>query len=405
MIQSAKVECVDHFTASRRRKVHFADSLKHVAEHSLQMANPQFYVEMCELILEIQNLLGMEEKASETFFDYGMFLFGRGNYSGALDALRNALKGFNSSRPSFVGQCHFQMGVINSHIGNFQDALLSFQKALECKEIMIGKGNMSIAICHHWIGYIYRRRQNVDKAFETQSKALQEVEESTGSTKGSFVSDCCFELGCIYYEMGDLNQAKEFHERSLLIREEQVCDFKPMLQSCIHFAVVLMSLKHKRPDTSNEHTKVTSKVVSLLNKAVTLCKEQSQCGNLLDRFPVIMIAHTERLESIKDLLALALELCEDLLSILEEELELCTLNQSFILEKEIKEAKQKTEKLKMEFRNLQKALVHENELEHTSGSACDNRARIRYDINIVDVFSVKRAMSLTCKFSNLHHKE
>lgn len=77
MVQSVRVECVDHVTSSKQRKVQFVDSLKLVAEHSLQTSNPEFYIETCKLILEIQDLLGMEEKTSETLFDYGMFLFGK----------------------------------------------------------------------------------------------------------------------------------------------------------------------------------------------------------------------------------------------------------------------------------------------------------------------------------------
>ena len=366
MVQSARVECFDHVTSSKQRKVQFVDSLKLVAEHSLQTSNPEFYIETCKLILEIQDLLGMEEKTSETLFDYGMFLFGQGDYSGAKDALRNAIKGFNSSRPSFVGQCHFQLGVINSHMENFQEALVSFQEALECKNIMFGKGNMSTAICHHWLGYVYHRKQDIDKALETQSIALREMEESTADiTTGSFISDSCFELGCIYHEKGELKKSVELHQRSLLIREEQVAEFKPKLQSYIRLAMALMSDKLKRPHSTKENTDLTSQIVCLLNKAVVLCTEQFQHGNLRDRFPVIMIAHTDRLQSIKDLLSLAVNLCTNLTPVLMVE--------------ETKDGKQKTEKLKTEFRNLLGTFLDENELGQTSDSAAGD-GQTRYEL-------------------------
>ena len=73
MVKTATVECLNLVTASsRQRKVQFVDSLKLVAEHSLQNANPQFYKETCEPMLELQDLLGLEEM-SETFFHSGMF--------------------------------------------------------------------------------------------------------------------------------------------------------------------------------------------------------------------------------------------------------------------------------------------------------------------------------------------
>ena len=127
MVKTATVECLNHVTASsRQRKVQFVDSLKLVAEHSLQNANPQFYKETCELMLELQDLLGLEEM-SETFFHSGMFFAEQGNYSEARDALKNALKN-NSSKPHFVDRCHFQMRVISCHMKNFQAARHRFKK-------------------------------------------------------------------------------------------------------------------------------------------------------------------------------------------------------------------------------------------------------------------------------------
>lgn len=349
MLQSARAECHDHFAASKKRKVQFSDSLKLVAEHSLQTANPQFYIEMCKLILELQHLLGMNEKSSETWFDYGMFLFGQGDYSGAKDALGNAIKGYislgHTVNSVFLGQCHFQMGVIDSHLGHFQEAMVSFQKALESK-IMFGKGNMSNAVCHHWLGYLYRQRKHLEKALQAQSRALHEMEkDAVDATSGSFISDSCFELGCIYHEIGDFKNAVSCHQRSLFIREEQVAHFKPKLQSYVHLAVVLYdrSVKFSRHCIANEV--LNSEIVPLLEKAVTLCKEQSQSGNLRDKFPVIMLAHTDRLESIKDILSLALELCRSLCSVLGEK---------------DKEAKQKMETIMTDFKNLLKTLVSDS---------------------------------------------
>lgn len=153
---------------------------------------------------------------------------------------------------------------------------------------MLGEKNISAtAICDHWIGYVYRIEQNIDEALETQIKALKQMEENTaGITKQRFVSDSCFELGCFYHEKGDLDNAVEFHQRSLLLREKQVGDFKPKLQSYAHLAMVLMSVKLERPPTSNDHPVLKCEIVSFLDKAVELCKEQSQRGNARERFPV-----------------------------------------------------------------------------------------------------------------------
>ena len=347
MLQSVREECHDHFAASKKRKIQFSDSLKLVAEQSLQTANPQFYVEMCELILELQNLLGMNEKASETWFDYGMFLFGQGDYSGGKHALGNAIKGYiklgHTVNSFFLGQCHFQMGVINSHLGHFQEAMVSFHKALESK-IMFGKGNMSNAVCRHWLGYLYRQRRHLEKALQAQTRAMQEMEEDAiDATSGRFRSDSCFELGCIHHEIGELEKAVSFHQESLFMREEQVVThFKPKIQSCVHLAVVLYdrSVKFSRHCIFNEV--LNSEIVPLLEKTVTLCKDQSQSGNLRDKFPVIMLAHTDRLESIKDILSLALKLCRSLCSAIGEK---------------DKEANQKMDTLMSDFKNLLKTLV------------------------------------------------
>ena len=349
MVLSAKTECLNHVTASRQRKVQFANSLKLVAEHNFQTTNPQFYREMCELVLDLQHVLGMKEKLPETYFDYAMFLFGQGMYSGTVDALENALQGFHSSSSTpFVGQCYFQMGVVNCHLEQFPKALNSFEKAMGCKQILAGKRNMSTAICQHWLGYVHRRQENVEKAFEAQSKALQEMEQSTvDMTIGTFISDSCFELGCIYYAKGDLRTAIEFHQRALAMREEEAASFKQKLQSYLHLAKVLMDGELKMPQLSNECPNLTAKIVTLLDKALAVCKEQYQYGNLCDKFPVIMIAHTYRLESIKGLLLLGLELCASLASTLAEDTE----------------GKQRSEQLMSEFQKLLRTFLDEGEME------------------------------------------
>ena len=63
-LQSAKVESFSHFTASKKRKADFAESVKHLAHNTSETKNPQFYSEMSKLILELENVLGIEENVS-----------------------------------------------------------------------------------------------------------------------------------------------------------------------------------------------------------------------------------------------------------------------------------------------------------------------------------------------------
>ena len=345
MLLSARAECHDHFAESKKRKVHFSYALKLVAENSLQTANPQFYIEICKLILELQHLFGMNEHALETWFDYSMFLFGQGNYSGAKDALGNAIKGYislgHTVNSIFLGQCYFHMGFIDSHLGHFQEAMVSFQKALESKT-MFGKGNMSNAVCLHWLGYLYRQSKHHENALQAQTRALHEMEkDAIDATSGSFISDSCFELGCIHHKIGDLEKAVTFHKKALFMREEQVAHFRPKLQSYVHLAVVLYD-RSVRFSRHFFNEVLNSEIVPLLEKAVILCKEQSQSGNLRDRPSVIMLPHTDRLENIKDIISLALELCRSLCSALGEK---------------DKEAKQKMDIIMTDFKNLLKTLV------------------------------------------------
>lgn len=64
MLQSAKVESSSHFTASKKRKANFVELLKHLAHNTSETKNPQLYSEMSKLILELENVLGMEENVS-----------------------------------------------------------------------------------------------------------------------------------------------------------------------------------------------------------------------------------------------------------------------------------------------------------------------------------------------------
>lgn len=121
-----------------------------------------------------------------------------------------------------------------------------------------------------------------------------------------------------------------------------MAQFKSNLQPYVHLAVVLYdrSVKFSRQCIFNEV--LNSEIVPLLEKAVTLCKEQSQSGKLHDQFPIIMLAHTERLESIKGILSLALKLCRSLCSALGEKDE---------------ETKQKMDIIVSDFKKLLKTLV------------------------------------------------
>lgn len=106
MLHSARMENQEHFAQSRKRKVNFLNSLKLMVEQSYQDGNPQFYIETCQLILQLQHLLKID--SYETWFDYGMFLYGKEDFLEAKNALENAIKGLNthglSTSSSFLGQ-------------------------------------------------------------------------------------------------------------------------------------------------------------------------------------------------------------------------------------------------------------------------------------------------------------
>lgn len=318
MLQSARMESQDRFAQSRKRKVNFSYSLKLMAEQSYQADNLQFYIETCQLILQLQHLLKID--SSETWFDYGMFLFGKENFLEAKNALENAIKGFDthglSAHSSFLGQCHFQVGVIDSHLGHFSEAVKCFQKACKFK-IMDGNTKMSSAICHHWQGYVYRRMEDFNKALEAQKRALKEMEQNTtNDSSRRFLGDVYLELGCIHHEFGNIENAASFLEKCLSIHEEQVGYFKPKLQLYIHLAQVLHEKSIKCSESIDEWTQRT---LSLLEKAVTLCLENSHNGHFHDKFPVVMFAHTDRIEKLEDILPLALKLCSSLSSVFGEE--------------------------------------------------------------------------------------
>lgn len=318
MLRSARMESQEHFAQSRKRKVNFSNSLKLMVEQSYQDGNPQFYIETCQLILQLQHLLKID--SHETWFDYGMFLYGKEDFLEAKNALENAIKGLNthglSTSSSFLGQCHFRVGVIDSHLGHFSEAMVSFRRAFKFK-IMVGNNEMSSAICHHWQGYLHRRMEDFEKALEVQNKALKEMEQNTTvDSSRRFLADLYFELGCIHYELGNVENAASFLEKSLSIHEEQVGYFKPKLRLYIHLAKV-QYLKSIR--CSGSINKWTQKTLSFLERAVTLCMENSHSGHFRDKLPVVMFAHTDQIEKLEGILPLALNLCSWLTSVLSEE--------------------------------------------------------------------------------------
>lgn len=145
-----------------------------------------------------------------------------GNHYRLLGEFENALKSFERSlsiseelddRPNIANSIGF-IGEINFNLGNYENALECYHRKLSISEELNDK--KEIANVMGYLGNLYSAKGEYDAAMECHIKKLS-ISEELGDQRN--IAFCLSSIGSIHYDRGDFDEALKCFERKLSISE------------------------------------------------------------------------------------------------------------------------------------------------------------------------------------------
>jgi tetratricopeptide (TPR) repeat protein len=126
-----------------------------------------------------------------------------------------------------IGTALHNVGVANLRAGNYGEAADAIEEAVLIRKKKLGKTHPKVADSLVELGTVLLSQREFVDAIEILSEALKirEGEEAnvTEEEKGNVViqqSKIINNIGCVHFEVGDMEKAKEFFERALKIQRE-----------------------------------------------------------------------------------------------------------------------------------------------------------------------------------------
>ena len=320
MLRSAQEEGQKHYIAAIKRKLHFADLLLRRQKGS-EVENPLCSRTSCRLAAHIKKcLLGNDGRVADAWYDYAVVLSNQGCYAEALDVLGDVVSVLTKlphRDKFFIIRSHLLVGLTHIEMSNFQEAIASFQKALdkssERPHHLLPLNET--AECYHLLGYVYQQTRDLDKALQFQNKAIEILERGQSNSNdvatSTMIASCFFRLGCIYSDKRDLKQSVTFHRKSwgIIQHLSGTHNLTSKLPPYIHLAVVLYEIATKA-DNATVKKKQINKIDEVFFLLDAAAREVQSSYHLLAQLPQY------RLKATQDLLSLGKELCKKLSNVL-----------------------------------------------------------------------------------------
>ncbi|MGA1840640.1 MAG: tetratricopeptide repeat protein [bacterium] len=146
----------------------------------------------------------------------GILYQDRGEYEKALVQYQKSLKIKEElgNRAGVSISLH-QIGMIHQYRGDYEEALVQYQKSLKIKEELGDRAGVAISL--HQIGMIYQERGEYKEALVQYQKSLK-IEEELGNRVGVALS--LHQIGMIHQVRGEYEEALVQYQKSLKIKEE-----------------------------------------------------------------------------------------------------------------------------------------------------------------------------------------
>ena len=127
-----------------------------------------------------------------------------------------------------IGTALHNVGVANLRAGNYEEAADAIEEAVLIRKKKLGKTHPKVADSLVELGTVLLSQREFIDAIDVLSEALriregEEPNVTTDEKKGDVMiqqSKIINNIGCVHFEVGDMEKAKEFFEKALKIQRE-----------------------------------------------------------------------------------------------------------------------------------------------------------------------------------------
>ena len=161
----------------------------------------------------------------------GLIKRNQGEYEEALLSYQKALDIYERTRPSDdldLATTYNNMGQVYHNMGEYATALSYYEKSFEVYEHKLPENHPSLAASYNNIGSIYRILGDLARALEYHEKAL-EIEQKALPTNHPSLAISYKNIGLVHKNMGDYSKALVAHEKALEIEQQSLPSNHPSL--------------------------------------------------------------------------------------------------------------------------------------------------------------------------------
>jgi tetratricopeptide (TPR) repeat protein len=173
--------------------------------------------------------LRQEIKGATAWYRLGHLLAKMGKFNQAEEVLLKLLDSTPNLHTTAISSITHQLGVIHREKGNFQTALMFYDKALIMHWNDVPIDFESIAITCNDIGLVHRELGNYLRALAYYQKALDFLEDPSINSNRLQLATAYNNVGQVFQSMGDYSTALGFFRRTLTIEKEVLPSNHPAL--------------------------------------------------------------------------------------------------------------------------------------------------------------------------------
>jgi tetratricopeptide (TPR) repeat protein len=133
-----------------------------------------------------------------------------------------------STRESEKGNIYCQLGTVNHHQGEYQEAITFYEKSLEIYKKTLPPNHPNLGASYANIGLVYNNMGDYPKALSSHEKALEIQQQSLPSNHPDLAKSYN-NIGLVYENMDDYPKALSYYEKYLAISQQSLPSNHPDL--------------------------------------------------------------------------------------------------------------------------------------------------------------------------------
>jgi tetratricopeptide (TPR) repeat protein len=175
-------------------------------------------------------------KRAEAYDLEGQVMFQEGHYQEALQKFQDALRvrqslNLSSTNNLDLAVSYRNIGATYYRLNDFVQALSYHEKALQIREQALGRNNLLTSDSYENMGVVYRSQgrssealRYLNTALEIRKRLEQQVSQADPVNLKLKIATSLYDLGTVYYDMGNMSKAFECHQEAFKIRSQYLRD-------------------------------------------------------------------------------------------------------------------------------------------------------------------------------------